>query len=543
MTVVQLLFIFIGLPASIIMGLFKVAYIYDNDSFEKNFNSTLFTFFDSIFRLVPLYNITSTLIVLIFQKLLSIGRNTNAYEWVYHSLGGWLITVIGTFILYTALIFLFEFLSSRSKRTNILQIHENTPSVLKDDDVINEEERVRRELPNDSAVHIEDARKAYNGALAVKNVSFAVKNSEIFALLGVNGAGKTTMFKMITLQEKPDCGKFYLRGINMHTSMNNRVKHYIGYCPQEDVLIDHMTVLEHLNYYATIKGIPSHIRPQIVSLMLQAFNFGENTDKRAWKLSGGNKRKLCTAIALLGRPEILLLDEPTTGLDPQNRRAVWDIIHREVTGEIKSSVILTTHSMEEAEALSTKIAIMVSGDFRCFGSNQHLKTKYGNSYDMELTFIQPLYSDIQGILGRSQIPENSMIITFDQACTLLNRIGLHEESKKLEKRNPRAVYVFQLFDSNVGVDARTLIEFALVERNIITVMNSIQAKFPGCRLTEETAMKLKIQVPRVISNKQLRFSDLFKYTEELKTSGCIKDYAVYETTLEHIFQYFAKQVV
>lgn len=135
----------------------------------------------------------------------------------------------------------------------------------------------------------------------------------------------------------------------------------IGYCPQFDALLDNLTAREHLNLYAAIKGIPDHLRDNLVEKKLIEMDLKKFEGILAGTFSGGNKRKLSVAIAMLGQPSIVFLDEPSTGMDPAARRFMWDVISRISTVNKSSSVILTTHSMEEAEALSSRVAIQVEG--------------------------------------------------------------------------------------------------------------------------------------------------------------------------------------
>ena len=148
----------------------------------------------------------------------------------------------------------------------------------------------------------------------------------------------------------------------------NEARRNIGYCPQFDVLLDNLTVLEHLELYSEIKGIPTNLREALVDKKLQEMDLERFRNVQAGTLSRGNKRKLSVAIAMIWNPPIVFLDEPSTGMDPEARRFMWNVISRIATQRGQSSIILTTHSMEEAEALSTKIAIQVDGNLRCLGS-------------------------------------------------------------------------------------------------------------------------------------------------------------------------------
>jgi len=142
-----------------------------------------------------------------------------------------------------------------------------------------------------------------------------------------------------------------------------------------------LTVLEHLTFYAAIKGIVPSKRKWIVDKQIEEMDLTEYKNVRAEKLSGGNKRKLSVAMAMIGNPPIVFLDEPSTGVDPKAKRFMWQIVSKISTQRKQSSVIITTHSMEEAEALCTKMGIMVAGKFKCIGSSQHIKDKYGTVSD------------------------------------------------------------------------------------------------------------------------------------------------------------------
>ena len=157
-----------------------------------------------------------------------------------------------------------------------------------------------------------------------------------------------------------------------------------------------MTVEEHLWFYARIKGIPVDLRQKSVEQNISELNLEEHRHKPAGTLSGGNKRKLSVAMAIIGNPPIILLDEPSAGMDPEARRFMWSVVEKISQRDKKSAVILTTHSMEEAEALSTKMGIMVRGGiFRCFGSSQHIKNKYGTGYEIELKIKKAEHAELE----------------------------------------------------------------------------------------------------------------------------------------------------
>ena len=155
-----------------------------------------------------------------------------------------------------------------------------------------------------------------------------------------------------------------------------------GYCPQHDVLWKNITVREHLQLYANVRGVAPSQVPSLVSAYLEGLQITEHADKKSKECSGGTKRKLSYAISMIGKPSIVLLDEPSTGMDPKSKRFLWDSILASFKGN--RSAILTTHSMEEADALCSRVCILMKGAMRCIGSVQHLKNLYGGGYMVEL---------------------------------------------------------------------------------------------------------------------------------------------------------------
>ena len=223
-------------------------------------------------------------------------------------------------------------------------------------------------------IRVHNFRKAYTTLLgkpflAVERIGFGLDYGECFALLGVNGAGKTTTFKSLTRDIVPSSGEISIAGYNVLTQFGEARK-LIGYCPQHNAIFDLMTVEEHLWFFARIKGVPPKRRKQVVEDCIKQLRLEAHRKSPSGTLSGGWKRKLSVAVAIVGNPPIILLDEPSAGMDPEARRFMWSVVEKISQRDKKSAVILTTHSMEEAEALSTKMGIMVRGGiFRCFGSS------------------------------------------------------------------------------------------------------------------------------------------------------------------------------
>uniref|UniRef100_A0A8C0AL92 ATP binding cassette subfamily A member 10 n=1 Tax=Bos mutus grunniens TaxID=30521 RepID=A0A8C0AL92_BOSMU len=226
---------------------------------------------------------------------------------------------------------------------------------------------------------------------AVRNVSFCINKGEVLGLLGHNGAGKSTCIKMITGDTKPTAG--VVRGVGGSGGFR-----HLGYCPQEDVLWPDLTVREHLDLYSAVKGLTKEEAALSVSRLADALKLQDQMALPAKALPEGAKRKLSFALSVLGSPALLLLDEPTTGMDPEGQLQMWQAIQAIVKSSARGA-LLTTHSMAEAEAVCDRVAVMVSGRLRCIGSVQHLKSKFGKDYLLEvkvkaLTLVEPLHTEI-----------------------------------------------------------------------------------------------------------------------------------------------------
>ena len=265
-----------------------------------------------------------------------------------------------------------------------------TDPALKDEDVLHEEVRVASGAADDCSVVVKDFKKMYpGGKYAVKGMSIAIPTGECFGLLGINGAGKSSALNMLSGEFRPTSGSAHLAGLDLLTDVH-KCRRKIGFCPQFDALFELLTAREHLTLYARIKGICEVDVSRVVDSKIAEMGLTEYADRSAGTYSGGNKRKLSVAIAMIGEPSIVFLDEPSTGMDPVARRFMWEIISDIVTKREKCSLILTTHSMEECEALCTRIGIMVGGVLRCLGSSQRLRSKYGHGYQIEIGMVIPL---------------------------------------------------------------------------------------------------------------------------------------------------------
>ena len=223
------------------------------------------------------------------------------------------------------------------------------------------------------AIRTVNLTKKYKDITAVDRLNLTIERGELFALLGVNGAGKTTTIKMLCGLARPTSGDAFLAGHSV-VSETAAVKRVIGVSPQETAVAPGLTALENLRLMAGVHGFSREKQNERIDELAAAFDLGGVLGKLAGRLSGGWQRRLSLAMALIGEPEILFLDEPTLGLDVIARAELWDVI-RALRGRV--TVILTTHYMEEAEALSDRIAVMKSGRVLAEGTAEALKARAG----------------------------------------------------------------------------------------------------------------------------------------------------------------------
>ncbi len=234
-----------------------------------------------------------------------------------------------------------------------------------------------------SAIEVEGLKKSYGQLRAVDGISFSVKVGEVFSLLGPNGAGKTTTIEILEGLRDKNEGKVtvlqmdpWSKGYELHKR--------IGVIPQGFKFLDYPTPREAISYYATLFGVKVDPDEMLRRVILE-----EAANTYFLHLSGGQKQKLGMALSLVNDPELVFLDEPTTGLDPQARRAVWEVI-RKLKGEGRS-VMLTTHYLEEAEELADKVAIMDHGKIVASGTTSEIVASHGSGQRMTVKAGEPLH--------------------------------------------------------------------------------------------------------------------------------------------------------
>ncbi|XP_058788356.1 ABC transporter A family member 7-like [Vicia villosa] len=272
-------------------------------------------------------------------------------------------------------------------------------------DIHQETEKVEQLLLEPTVNHAivcDKLRKVYQGRdgnpekFAVKELSLALPQGECFGMLGPNGAGKTSFINMMIGLAKPTSGTAFVQGLDIRTDMNG-IYTSMGVCPQHDLLWEILTGREHLLFYGRLKNLKGSALTQAVEDSLKSVNLfhGGVADKKAGKYSGGMKRRLSVAISLIGDPRVVYMDEPSTGLDPASRKNLWNIVKR---AKQDRAIILTTHSMEEAEVLCDRLGIFVDGSFQCIGNPKELKGRYGGTYVFSMATSVDHETDVEKLV-------------------------------------------------------------------------------------------------------------------------------------------------
>ncbi|KAH8303634.1 hypothetical protein KR018_009186, partial [Drosophila ironensis] len=353
---------------------------------------------------------------------------------------------------------------------------------------------------------VENLSKRFGRRFVVKNITFHVSQGECFGLLGINGAGKTTTFKMLTGDETITAGNAFIEGISL-SSHWYKVYGRIGYCPQFDALFDDLTGKQTLFIYCLLRGVQRKYVTTISWALAIAFGFQQHMNKPVKFYSGGNKRKLSVAIAIIGSPSVLFLDEPTSGMDPGARSHLWKMISMiRLAGK---SIVLTSHSMDECETLCTRLAIMVNGQFKCIGSVQGLKNAYSKGLILKIKVNQRRKQLSRVIESSSSDIDKPELQGFDSRSYTEDVSFNYQNTLRLEK--------------DTGVESRI--------RNIIAF---IMYWIPDAEFKEECNGLLTFYIPHV-----RLLPEIFHLVESNMQQMHIEDYLIAQTRLEEIFLEFA----
>ena len=293
---------------------------------------------------------------------------------------------------------------------------------------------------NDLILNAADLTKRFGDFTAVDSISFSVRKGECFGFLGPNGAGKTTIMRMITNHLPVTEGTLSVLGMNVSTNAR-KVKSRIGIVPQENNLDMDLTVIDNLIIYSRYHGIGKREAKVRSTQLLDFFQLAEHAQSSLMRLSGGMKRRLLIARGLINEPEVLILDEPTTGLDPQARHLIWQKL-RALQSQ-GTTLVLTTHYMEEAEQLCDRLVIMDHGKILVEGSPVELIKEHAGKEVLEIRLLENEGRDdcIESVIGDTgldgaevECSTDTLYLYTEDALSLLSRINIGSERSILHRR-------------------------------------------------------------------------------------------------------------
>ena len=426
------------------------------------------------------------------------------------------------------------------------------PENVNDTYVKNEIIKAKSDTESNNAIKIINLIKDYYGGpfgfkifnscfkttKAVRDISLCLNYGDCFGFLGVNGAGKTTTFKCLSKEILPTYGKIYIDNKEINEEFD-KVRTLIGYCPQFDAIFESLTVYENLEFYGLIKGAKKDKINSIIEALMDEMNLTPFKNIPSGKLSGGNKRKLSVAIAIICNPPIILLDEPSTGMDPEARRYMWGVIHRISINSKKSTIIMTTHSMEEAETLCKRIAIMVDGQFKCLGTSDEIKEKYGYGFEINLQINNPNYEELFKKYKISEEDKEAQI-NLNNITTYLEKYNLNHFNNELSKDRLGGKIIEEI-NFNGYVYLSRILSWIYFLENALKMIQVILLDFPEIHCSDYGENNFVFKIKRNRNEDEKSIGYLFGIIEENNIKFNIQKYFLQLTSLEQIFNNFAKE--
>ena len=397
-----------------------------------------------------------------------------------------------------------------------------------------DQERLKAKNPDAKYIlRVDSVSKKYAryGRPAVSRVPLAVcRNGEIFSVLGENGAGKTTLVKMAIGELLPSQGDVYIGELNSKQELN-KFRQLIGYCPQFDALTLQMTVKDHLRLYARIKGVKPACIDAAVSQIVNWLGLGQYINRKARGLSGGYRRRLSLAIALMGEPSIVFLDEPSCGMDPVARRQMWTVME---SASRRCAIVLTTHSMEEAESVSTRLGIMSKGRMICLGTASQLREKYSNGLEV---FVQAASISPEAIRAYDDFADRIL------ACKqpFVQVAAQHSEKRKQRFLTSGMSLIGKALSGRPDpVLVPAFVEWWVQEDLFDSIQNEVTRRLEGVTAFEASGRSVRFVVSPKIVDFDL-VESVFALLSELKSRNQVTDYSLTLNSLDQVFRSIASR--
>lgn len=297
-------------------------------------------------------------------------------------------------------------------------------------------------------IEVKNLQKSYAGHLAIKDISFTIHKGEFYGLLGPNGAGKTTTLSIISSILKPDQGEVLIKGKNLNTSVSE-LKEIIGVVPQEIALYDELSAYENLIFWGKLYRVPKKELVERIDKTLDLFGLSDRKNDLIKTYSGGMKRRINIAAALLHQPEILFMDEPTVGIDPQSRNLIFEVIEKLHRGGM--TIIYTTHYMEEAERLCDRIGIIDKGEIIAEGSLEELRStsaikemiviEFNSLKEKTYNELNSLWEDMERTDNTLFFPTTSVKSDLAKIVLKCNELKAEIDSIEIKKTNLETIFL------------------------------------------------------------------------------------------------------
>ena len=400
------------------------------------------------------------------------------------------------------------------------------------------EEMIKQKRKKDFILRVSNLSKKFKSfelfkckkkSFGINKLSFQVENGECFGLIGQNGAGKTTTFKCLCKEVKPDNGKVKINKIDIFNYSLKSKSPTIGYCPQFDSVFEHLTVEENLYFYGRLKGVREDVLYNVVNLIMKKLDLKKFENVKCKNLSGGNKRKLSVGISIMCYPNVIFMDEPSTGMDPYTRRLLLELLNKaylknqnrkEIKDEdLRRAIILTTHSIEEVEALCDKIGILKNGSIEedRVGSINDIVQKYSKGIELNVEFKKINYDYIKD--NYQKVYKN-----------------LYQKYNNLNENNIFGKEIIDLINKKKSLKIYTILIWKEYMNYIFKLENKIKSFFKNCVITY---IKYKLNnIILKIDNKDKQDicdSFLFGIMEGFKAELNIEEYSYTLSTLESVF--------